>query len=67
MDSLVATIARPVTFSVKTGPARVVTAVEVFPAGTEVYVRRIKNGSAEVRVPGTLFTQRVAVSQLLVP
>lgn len=65
-DSLEATIARPVTFSV-VGRDTQVQAIEEFPTGTPVYVRRIRNGFAEVRVPGTLFTQRVSLGSLIVP
>lgn len=65
-DALEATTARPVTFSIVGRDTRV-QAIEEFPTGTPVYVRRIRSGFAEVRVHGTLFTQRVSLGSLIVP
>jgi len=53
---------RPVTFIAKCDPANrtLVTDVQVFPAGTEVYVRRTRTaGRLLIRVTGTLFEQYV--------
>lgn len=42
------------------GPAH----VELFPAGTEVYVTRIRGERCTVRVPGSLYRQSVSLSSI---
>lgn len=65
--SLIATTTRRVTFVI-TGADKVVRHSEALPAGTEVYVGRIRNGRARVRVVGTLLEQEVILaSSVTVP
>lgn len=59
-DTLIATTARPVTFSYDGQ-------YETYPAGTTVYAKVLNNGTIGIRVPGTLYTQRVYANTLLVP
>lgn len=62
-ETLIATTTRPVTFGV-TGPDQVRHSQEVHPAGTEVYVSRIRKGSCRIRIPGTLHEQTVPMSAI---
>lgn len=67
MDALVALTARPVTLSYKAPGTTVVSDFRQVPAGTPLYVGAIRRGVARVRLPGTLFSQRVAMSSLVIP
>lgn len=60
-ETLIAITTRPVTFGV-TGPDKVRRDQQVHPAGTEVYVTRIRKGTCRVRIPGTLLDQTVPMS-----
>lgn len=47
---------------------KIVRDVKAFPAGTEVYVGRIRSGrDITVRIPGTLYEQDVTLTSLDVP
>lgn len=50
---------RPVTFGITDRRTRASIDREIFPTGTEVTVVRERGGVIEVRVAGTLYTQRV--------
>lgn len=63
---MTATTTRPVTFSI-TDEDTVVRNIRTFPAGTEVYVTRIRpDGTARIRICGSLFTQTVRVADTLI-
>lgn len=63
-QTVTATTAREITFSV-VGADTVVRDIRSWPAGTEVYVRRVRDGRATVRIPGSLYTQRVTLASLI--
>lgn len=55
------TTTREITF-ILASPTGAVTETRQMPAGTPVYVGKVRNGQATIRVCGTLFEQRVYVT-----
>lgn len=64
MTTMTATTTRPITFGITPPNPNIITALESFPTGTEVYVHTRRDGRFNVRIPGTLFTQVVNQSAL---
>jgi hypothetical protein len=63
MDTLTGHTTRAVTFSVVDHATKRVTDTRTYPAGTMVYAAFTRRG-LKVRVPGTLFVQYVAASDV---
>jgi hypothetical protein len=59
-ETLTGRTTREVTFGYTDPRSKVVTSITRKPAGTEVYVTRMRaDGTWDIRIPGTLYTQNV--------
>lgn len=62
-ETLTGLTTRPIHMSTPARPGRPAL-IELVPAGTEVYVTRIRGGRCTVRVPGTLYRQTVRLDSI---